>query len=265
MDKMESMSLHDMYGDLNNIELRERVKRDFGKGGAPKRMLPCGRDAQGKFNPLDVKIIRHPLNKRKYASLRKHYANIMLEKGYIAEDAGLIWLVDVGTGPLLAVGGATRCEAFITAATLEPDNRQLHIFADTGGFEALIVSDLPTCVITYLVEDLNSKNSLGANNTLMQKIENVPMYFKRWEDHVLKVNDESDGPAKLSVNDEQKQYEFIQQATPMYESGAVWIKARQFYNAVNGEYVNGEKQTLLAAMSEYFDNHADILAMQAVD
>ena len=47
----------------------------------------------------------------------------MLKNGYSRDDAGEIFLVETAGG-WLAIGGATRCEAFLDAVEQDPSNER---------------------------------------------------------------------------------------------------------------------------------------------
>ena len=50
-------------------------------------ILPCEADGAGRLDLSKSKIVRHPVNYRRYRELDKTYAQRMLEDGYDEEDA----------------------------------------------------------------------------------------------------------------------------------------------------------------------------------
>ena len=173
-------SVEDMFPGVQGSVRREKIRERYGinaeKVGGD-RILPCKLDGNGHPDVNKKIIERHPLNDRRYKELENQYAKRMLTDGYDNEDAGAISLVatDSSRKSWLAIGGATRCQAFLNA--IQPDNLQLDAFIKAGGYKASYYKEsMPDVVVHWLVEELNVRNGLGVTNTLMQKVVSVPRY-----------------------------------------------------------------------------------------
>ena len=244
--------------------LQPAVRTSRGTGAClscPKKILPCDVNGAGELILAAVRITRHRLNDRHYASLERLYSNKLRDDGYDNEDAGAIHLmaVDMTNTTWWALGGGTRCSAVILTAKEDPENGHLKTFIRGGGFKAVCYkSTMPDFIVQHLVEELNSKNTLGAANTLMQRICSVPRYIQLHARQVAIDGDEC-----------QEQWEFIKAQTSLYESEVTWKKAVVLYNSLtsNCSSMDGQYggQSVLTVISTYFANHVDVLASQAQD
>ena len=234
-----------------------------------------GSEAWGAF-PLDgiisclqtggalskIIIRRHPLNARFYTTLVRDYADKMKAEGYINDDAPPIHLqaMDDSYTMWYAIGGATRCEAFILAWSEDPTNLKLLAFVKTGGFNAIYYSfNMPDNITLHLVEELNDKNGLGASNTVMQKLLSVPMYQKKYSEYCVtterKANDGGDLDDKVLT-----EVEFVRKETSLYGSDVEWKRSMAIHSALAPFTIAGE--SLLQAANAYFGTYVKILAMQ---
>jgi hypothetical protein len=207
-------------------------------------------------------IRRHPLNARFYTTLVRDYADKMKAEGYINDDAPPIHLqaMDDSYTMWYAIGGATRCEAFILAWSEDPTNLKLLAFVKTGGFNAIYYSfNMPDNITLHLVEELNDKNGLGASNTVMQKLLSVPMYQKKYSEYCVtmerKAADGDDLDDKVLT-----EVEFVRKETSLYGSDVEWKRSMAIHSALAPFTIAGE--SLLQAANAYFGTYVKILAMQ---
>ena len=150
-------SVEDMFPGVQGSVRREKIRERYGinaeeVGG--DRILPCKLDGNGHPDVNKKIIERHPLNDRRYKELENQYAKRMLTDGYDNEDAGAMSLVatDSSRKLWLAIGGATRCQAFLNAYAIQPDNLQLDAFIKAGGYKASYYKEsMPDVVVHWLV------------------------------------------------------------------------------------------------------------------
>ena len=144
------------------------------------------------------------------------YADRRKRDGYDNDEAGPLQLVaaDSACTGWLAIGGGNRITMLCLASDEEPDNAQIKSFVAKGGFRAIYYRwDMPEAVISWLVKDLNVKNTLGASNTLLQKIVSTPSYLKQWEAY----NEARCKIASGATGFADAQWEFIKNRTPLYD------------------------------------------------
>ena len=156
------------------------------------------------------------------------------------------------------------------AKTKEPHNKQLDVLCSGGGFNAIFYRyDMPDCLVAFLVEELNVTNGLGLNNTLMQKIRQVPYYFERWNEFNAENNNAGSGTTQFLA----QQWTFVKGVTELYESDIAWKKAQALYNTLSSTHVFSEDDTtqaksgptLLDKFGEYFEAHADVMKLQSIE
>ena len=265
-------SVEDMFPGVQGSVRREKIRERYGinaeeVGG--DRILPCKLDGNGHPDVNKKIIERHPLNDRRYKELENQYAKRMLTDGYDNEDAGAISLVatDSSRKSWLAIGGATRCQAFLNAYAIQPDNLQLDAFIKAGGYKASYYKEsMPDVVVHWLVEELNVRNGLGVTNTLMQKVLSVPRYVAAFN----AANEGKDPKERLAPGTTEyveAQWEYVQAATPIYGSQIEWKKVHVLHGTLSNNSVDedGKSMTLLGYMKEYYESHVDPLGMQQVE
>ena len=215
-----------------------------------------------KGGGMTIIIRRHPLNARFYATLVRDYADKMKAEGYINDDAPPIHLqaTDETYTTWYAIGGATRCEAFLLAWSEDPKNLKLLAFVKSGGFNAIYYAfDMPENITVHLVEELNDKNGLGASNTVMQKLVSVPMYQKKYSEYCVAM-EKVDVDETVEDHKTLSEVEFVRKETSLYTSDVEWKRSTAIHSALAGFTVGGE--SLLEAASAYFGKYVKILAMQ---
>jgi hypothetical protein len=266
-------SIDEMYPAAQGNVRRELIRNQFGidaKTVGGDLILPCGVDTHGALDGANVKILRHPLNDRRYKELEKQYAKRMLTDGYDIEDAGAISLVATNSSRTTwwAIGGATRCKAFEVAYEQDPNNEQLGAFIKAGGFKASFYSEaLPEEVVVWLIEELNIRNGLGVSNTTMQKFLVVPRYTTSWNAE----NNKKDAKAKLATGSAEfveAQWDHVKKATPLYASLLEWKKVQVLYGSLSSNTIeteSDETMTLLQFMRNYYESSVDPLAMQTIE
>ena len=256
-------SIDELYPNHIGSQRRDKIKEDYGISG-PDFILPCEVDPRsGRLITSQRKIAKHVLNERNYASVVRTYADRMKRDGYDNDDAGPLQLVatDSSCATWLCIGGGNRITMLCLASDEEPDNAQIKSFVAKGGFRAIYYrSDIPDSIIIWLVEDLNVKNTLGASNTLLQKITSTPSYLQKWDAN----NDARGRIASGATGYADSQWEFIKEQTPLYDSEIQWKKVQQLYNTLSNN-ASPDGKTLLQSFSTYFNDHADIFKLQSTE
>ena len=263
MSSVHRQSIDEIYPAHRASHRREKIKDDYAIVG-PEFILPCEVSTNtGRLITSQRKITKHVLNDRNYVSIVRAYADRMKRDGYDNDDAGPLQLVaaDSACTGWLAIGGGNRITMLCLASDEEPDNAQIKSFVAKGGFRSIYYRwDMPEAVISWLVKDLNVKNTLGASNTLLQKIVSTPSYLKQWEAH----NDARCKIASGAIGFADAQWEFIKHQTPLYESEIQWKKVQQLHNTLANNAADNGK-TLLQNFNAYFNNHVDILKLQSTE
>ena len=171
-----------MYAGFKGAGRRAAMLVDWGlpsRNGGLEYIVPCAYDPDigVPTNPSNPCISRHPLNRTSYRTLVDLYDERFEADGYSNDDAGAIHIMPVDTHctHLMALGGATRVEAFLQFAARLPTHRHITLFIRMQGFRCVCWShNTPPLLQQLLIEELNDKNDLGCSNTMMQKLESIP-------------------------------------------------------------------------------------------
>jgi hypothetical protein len=250
-----------MYPELKGSLRRDAIRRDWeipsdvqAKKELKRRMLPIARDVNDvAIFPYDKIFEVHSQNMvRNYIDLIRAYADKFIEDGYTHEDTSPISVIatDTSCTRWKVFGGWHRTAAFFLVLEEKGvDNEFVKEFIGKGGFDVVLYKhDMPEMLVQHLVEELNSKNNLGAENTIMQKIAKVDAYSTAFATfNHSGGNDHALGSAAYK----QDEWAYVKEATALYDSELEWKKAQVLYNALtSNKLANGT--VLFDAVTEYF-------------